>query len=44
LLIGLYFLMSIAPLRFALIGPHPTGKGFWIEFSMAPGSAERASK
>jgi hypothetical protein len=36
--------MSIAPLLFALIGPHPPGKGFWIEFSMAPGSAESASK
>jgi hypothetical protein len=30
-------------LLFALIGPHPTGKGL-IEFSMAPDSAESASK
>jgi len=36
-LIGLYFLISTAPLLFALIGTPIPGKGFWIEFSVALG-------
>lgn len=35
--IGIYLLLSTAPLFILLIGPRPAGRGFWTEFSVAIG-------
>jgi predicted ferric reductase len=40
--IGVYLLLTLAPLFILLIGPAPRGRGFWTEFSVAIGFAAMA--
>jgi predicted ferric reductase len=35
--IGVYLLLTLAPLFVLLLGPAPPGRGFWMEFSIAIG-------
>ncbi len=37
--VGVYLLLTLAPLFILLLGPTPPGRGFWIEFSIAIGFA-----
>ena len=37
--IGVYLILTLAPLFILLIGPSPKGRGFWTEFSVAIGFA-----
>ena len=35
--IGVYLLLTLAPVLLLLVGPTPPRRGFWIEFSVALG-------